>query len=324
LEILDRIKSLEGKVDGLSLRGSASFPDPVYGAATQAPLVMDPANMLSSEAITPLPIPTSLPGSDSAGSAASSSRPYRYAGGVHQMFAWPVLQQLLENQGLKLAGVNAGAIEHDGPAIVLGIDDAKARLPSEPAGPLLVTDYPAARLSTPAPGGAGSLPLPTSALTWDAMQRLCKAYFDTFNFLFPVLDRQTFFSGIMTSILNDGLGDGISSTLAFLVFALGEAAIAGTQGVPVTLYNNRPSGVRGGTVSKPPGIALFNEARKRMGFSLTDCSLENVQVFALAGWAILFRRKLALLMVHRMYCGSAAHHLVGRRLICVLDNRADV
>lgn len=284
MEILDRIKSLENKVDGLGLRGSGSFPSSMYGSTAQTSLVMDPAAMLSPEAITPLPLATSLRHSDSASSAAATSSPYRYVSGVHQMFAWPAVQQLLENQGAKPDDWSPATIEHNVPAVVLGIDDAKTRLPSEPAGPLLVTDYQAARRSIPAPGAASSVPLPTSALTWDAMQRLCKAYFDTFNFLFPVLDRQLFVSEIMASILHDGLGDGITSTLAFLVFALGEAAIAGVQGIPMTLHHSRPSGVKGGTVSQPPGIALFNEARKRMGFSLTECSLENVQVFALAGF----------------------------------------
>ena len=280
VEILDRIKSIEGKVDSLSLRGSGSFAGTIYGQTTQTPLVMDPANMMSSEVVTPLP-PASVSQSDS--SSGIQANRYRYVAGVHQMFAWPVVQQLLENLGPKLVGTNPGTIEQDAPAIVLGIHDAKYRLPSEPAGPLLVTDYTAARLSIPAPGDAGSMPLPTSALTWDSMQRLSKAYFDTFNFMFPILDRQLFISGVMASILNEGLGDDITSTLAFLVFALGEVAIAGVQGIPVTIYNGRPSGVRGGTISQPPGIALFNAARKRMGFSLSECSLENVQVFALAG-----------------------------------------
>lgn len=35
-------------------------------------------------------------------------------------------------------------------------------------------------------------------------------------------------------------------------------------------------------MERPPGLLFFNEARKRMGFNLTECSLENVQIFALA------------------------------------------
>lgn len=116
------------------------------------------------------------------------------------------------------------------------------------------------------------------------MQRLSKAYFDTFNLLFPILDRQFFMSDTLPSLFNRGFGQGITSTIAFLVFALGEVAIAGTEGLPIHVHshNGRPSGIRGGSKGEPPGLDLFNEARKRMGFNLTECSLENVQIFALA------------------------------------------
>jgi hypothetical protein len=68
------------------------------------------------------------------------------------------------------------------------------------------------------------------------------------------------------------------------VFALGELAIEGSRGTPISSEKNRPSGVRGGSSQKPPGLALFNEARKRIGFVLTGCDLENVQIFSLAAF----------------------------------------
>ena len=97
----------------------------------------------------------------------------------------------------------------------------------------------------------------------------------------------------MASVFNDGFDGSISSTLAFLVFALGEVAIAAVQGPPISVFNGRASGIRGGTAKHPPGLALYNEARKRMGFTLTECSLENVQVYALAG----------------LYCGTCFRHM---------------
>jgi hypothetical protein len=114
------------------------------------------------------------------------------------------------------------------------------------------------------------------------MQRLSEAYFDSYNLLCPLLDRQHFMANTMPSVMSEGFGQGMAATIAYLVFALGEVAIAGSDGPPVHNHNGRPSGVRGGTISDPPGLDLFNEARKRMGFNLTDCSLENVQMFALA------------------------------------------
>jgi hypothetical protein len=86
--------------------------------------------------------------------------------------------------------------------------------------------------------------------------------------------------------MSDGFDEGISSTLVCLVFALGEVAVS-VSGEPLSTYKGRVSGVRGGTRGRPPGLAFFNEARKRMGFALTECSIENVQMFALAGYCRL-------------------------------------
>lgn len=122
-------------------------------------------------------------------------------------------------------------------------------------------------------------------LNWDSMQRLCKAYFDTFNLAFPILDRHSFMTMTMPAIFNEGFNQDINSTLAFLVFALGDVALAGTDGLPIHATNGHPSGVKGGSKDKPPGLDFFNEARKRMGFNLTDCNLENVQIFTLARYS---------------------------------------
>ncbi|KUI65989.1 hypothetical protein VM1G_01360 [Cytospora mali] len=71
------------------------------------------------------------------------------------------------------------------------------------------------------------------------------------------------------------LDDSVQSTLAYLIFALGEVA--------VDAYNDPSQRLSRGNAAQPPGLVYFNEARRRMGFNLTECSLENVQIFALAG-----------------------------------------
>jgi hypothetical protein len=59
-------------------------------------------------------------------------------------------------------------------------------------------------------------------------------------------------------------------------------AIEVSRGKSIEVYKGRLSGVRGGASSRPQGLALFNEARKRIGFVLTEFDLENVQIFSLA------------------------------------------
>jgi hypothetical protein len=104
---------------------------------------------------------------------------------------------------------------------------------------------------------------------------LSKVYFDTFNLLYPIMDRESFKSNILPVMVSDGPDTTTAGTLACLVLALGEVAVAGTSF----------KGAKGKSAAGegPPGLAFFNEARRRMGFSLADCSLENVQMYALAG-----------------------------------------
>lgn len=281
VEILERVKLLENKIDSLSLLGNAAPSQ--NGAVDSGPLVSSPTAILGSDTIGPLPFPSLAP-PESARSVVGSSA-YRYVSGAHQMLGWPAIQQLLESLGPMEPGMNHANIEYDGPAIILGLHHSKNRLPSEPAGPMILIDpAPHTAFTIAGPRSAGGLPLATSALTWDSMQKLSSAYFDTFNFVYPIMDRQSFVTDIMTPVFNGGFQDGISSILAFLVFALGEVALAGIQGVPNYTHGGRLTGLKGGSAVHPPGLALFNEARKRMGFSLGECSLENVQIFALAGY----------------------------------------
>lgn len=101
------------------------------------------------------------------------------------------------------------------------------------------------------------------------------------------MDRQTFLSETLTKTHTEGFDGDPDSVVALLVFALGELAIEGSRGTPMEVYKGRPSGVRGGSsMDRPPGIGLFNEARKRMGFVLAECQLENVQIYALAAYVL--------------------------------------
>jgi len=125
-------------------------------------------------------------------------------------------------------------------------------------------------------------PITISNLTWEVTQRLSKAYFDSFNLVCPILNRHSFISETIPAVFNSNFSQSATSTVVLLVLALGEVAIEGADGPPVHVYNGRTSGIKGGTKDRPPGLELFNEARRRMGFHLTECSLENVQMFQLA------------------------------------------
>lgn len=200
---------------------------------------------------------------------------YEYASAAYKMLSWPSVQPFLENVSLH---INLASLQRDGSAI-LGLQTRPLSLPVDNLG--IANPRQEAGPHVPLPGPSEVLQLSSLALSWEAMLRLSKAYFDTFNLLYPIMDRNLF-QRVLQSVAGNGFDDGMNSTLVCLVLALGEVAIASVQGEPLTTYKGRPGGIRGGTLERPPGLVLFNEARKRLGFNLTECSLENVQIFALA------------------------------------------
>ena len=98
----------------------------------------------------------------------------------------------------------------------------------------------------------------------------------------------------MARLSREGYVDGdLDAVVALLVFALGELASEGISGEPVSVHNGSASGFRGGTLEKPPGLSLFNEARRRLGFVDSLCTLENVHICILQA----------------TYYGANGHHL---------------
>lgn len=114
-------------------------------------------------------------------------------------------------------------------------------------------------------------------LTIRRVNEYSSAYFNTFNMLLPLLDLDLFMDSIVTRVLREGYrNDDLESVVALLVFALGQLAIEGVTGRPAGGSKDEASGFRGGTIEKPPGLGLFNEARRRIGMINMQPCLENV------------------------------------------------
>ncbi|KAI0172277.1 hypothetical protein GGR52DRAFT_462053 [Hypoxylon sp. FL1284] len=212
------------------------------------------------------------------------------------MLSWPFIQQMLET---KNPSADLPRLERDGAAMLLGLQGQTVSLPTNLYDSVdLGSEGASIPLQVPSAGQVEGMQAGGLNTNWDTMQRLSKSYFDTFNLIHPIMDRQVFQAEVLPAVANNGFDESSSSTLACLVFALGDVAMSSIQGAPISTYKGRPSGVRGGTLERPPGLLFFNEARKRMGFNLTECSLENVQIFALAA----------------IYYGTCSHHLEFWRL----------
>ncbi|KAI1499637.1 hypothetical protein F5X99DRAFT_389018 [Biscogniauxia marginata] len=281
VEILERLKSLEGglrnldgKVDSLNVRGA--FPLSIYGPLHQSSHGSLDSGRSSSWPFSNVHIsgPTIT---------STSPREVQYVSATHKMLSWPFIQQLLENTPHKDPELDLSALEKDGGATMLGSQGRATSLSANPYNaPMMGGEHSALHTQVSNTGQVEAVPASTLNMGWDNMQRLSKAYFNTFNLLYPIMDRQLFQTETLPTIANHGFDESSMSTLACLIFALGEVAIGGVQGAPIETRKGRPSGIKGGTLDHPPGLLLFNEARKRMGFNLTECSLENVQMFSLA------------------------------------------
>ncbi|KAF9635733.1 hypothetical protein BFW01_g6628 [Lasiodiplodia theobromae] len=145
---------------------------------------------------------------------------------------------------------------------------ADVRLEAEPVPDLL------------APDAANRVRFPN--LTYEEMKTYATHYFNTFNVLYLILDRQSFMDVVLPKVAGYGFGDGdYGSIISLLVFALGKVALDGTRSAPVDNGLPFESGVRGGTPDRPPGLDIFNEARRRYGFVANQCSVETIQIMLL-------------------------------------------
>jgi hypothetical protein len=273
VEILDRLKRLEGKIDQLPSQGT---PSSLARFTSRNP---SPSSQPSFT--TDVDEPTSYSFSSARQSQQSSeariNQPYRHSPAAHKILTWPAIKQLLLHSLPANIG-NIHAYEHDGATFLVELSRGVGPLPSDDAlqmTPFLGMQTQETRNSA---GSRSTFP----ALDRNVMIQLATSYFDTFNLLYPFMDRQTFMDNTLMKVHSQGFGGDNDSVIALLVLALGELAIEGSHGAPTNITDGRPSGVRGGSLTRPPGLALFTEARKRIGFTLTECELENVQIFSLA------------------------------------------
>ncbi|KAK7969795.1 hypothetical protein PG988_008868 [Apiospora saccharicola] len=266
VEILDRLKSLENKVDNISIGGS--YPS-ASGYETRSPNPQGPTPLAlapdardhqvraaswqsSGGGHSPVPLGHAAP-------QQQQMAQYSYSSATYKVLSWPFVQQFL-GSSKKIASMVEPLVKKNGAAVMSDLHARATPLPQD------TFETEASRRGSMAPSmevplrnPSGGLHMDPMSFSWENMHRLSKAYFDTFNLLYPFMDRAQFQTEILSSVATNGFDESLSSTLACLA-----------------------QRDKGGSLERPPGLAFFNEARKRMGFNLTQCSLENVQVFSLA------------------------------------------
>lgn len=266
VHILDTLTRLENKFDNLALSSGAGTPETsgsgprasVSHSSTSSNRVPRADEYLSGQ------IPLEL------------QQGHHHLTVPHKIILWPSIYIHLINSGISAASDLQFVLQEGTPWFIR----QEMLNQKEPLAPEV--GLSSFTMSGRSPGQGQPDRIGFTNLTVQKMQEYCDSYFTTFNVLAPVLNREMFMTQTMTAILQDGFGDGDeNSVLALLVLALGQLAFEGVFRDPVSMVNGTSSGFRGGTIDKPPGIEIFNEARRRLGFVVTQNSLENVQIMLL-------------------------------------------
>ncbi|KAK3044385.1 hypothetical protein LTS18_001423, partial [Coniosporium uncinatum] len=297
LETMDnKLNHLSGSVDQLSaqLREMATLVRSIPGVPTTPTPLLDPSQssftspgqQRSSHGSTSAATPSS---SDAAADSShrqlsettqgeepsvTVKRPYKHLTAPHKVLLWPALYSML-NEKCQLEHADFQVLAEEGTYWFLRLE---LQAHSEPLNASLMASV---RSVDGHSGTNGRVSF--AELSPDSMNEYAQHYFNTFNVLYPLLDAEHFFKSVLPEVAGRGFSNtDYNSVIALLVMALGAVAYSGSYDLPINNFaNNHSSGIRGGSADHPPGLEWFNQARLRIGFMATQCTLENVQALLL-------------------------------------------
>lgn len=269
-QMMDQLSRMENKINviGLTVHPTSSAFDPAetYGSpSAQTPITPNSPRSARAEAFGNFQHDQRSP--------SEISTSYRHLTAPHKILLWPAIYSFLQKAGADSQEM-LKVLNHGGTPwlLHLELDKHKYCLPAD----TILSSQPATGMS-PVP-----MRVKFDVLDEGLMLKCMDSYFNTYNVLYPLLVRKDFEQYTYPDVLAHGFGYGdFNSVIALLVFSLGKMAYDGVWGDPIADTNGHGSGIRGGSASRPPGLDLFNEARKRIGFVATQTSLENIQVLQL-------------------------------------------
>ncbi|KAK6425197.1 hypothetical protein LTR95_016297 [Oleoguttula sp. CCFEE 5521] len=263
VHILDTLTRLENKFDNMRIANatdSSSSSD--FVARTRYSSSQSSGKRNERETASGHDIPTEV------------RRSYQHLTVPHKVILWPCIFLHLVDSGIQ-AATDLQHILQEGTSWLI-----KQEMTKHPDPLPADSGLPSYRIGAADDGYSTRMAFPT--LTLQLIDEYTNSYFNTFNVLYPILNHDAFLDDTVSRLMRDGYADGDpGAVLALMVFALGQCAKEGVFGNPIGVIDGVPSGYRGGTVERPPGIEIFNEARRRLGFVVTLCSLENVQILLL-------------------------------------------
>lgn len=120
-----------------------------------------------------------------------------------------------------------------------------------------------------------------ATLSISCVKELSNAYFDTFNRVYPFIDRDHYFSSTLAVVVREGFGYDMETCLVLNVMTLGCMAIKAYQEgeFDTSHYATLPSLVIQILDEDVSGLSFFNEARRRVGFCLCDRNIQSCQYY---------------------------------------------
>jgi hypothetical protein len=128
-------------------------------------------------------------------------------------------------------------------------------------------------------------------LSVSMVKELCESYFSTFHLTYPMMDRTFFLRHTLSAAIKGEFGYDIESCVVLAVMALGcwskralgEFHEYRTQGHRKLSGSDMDYEYMGpGAEAGIPGLAFFNESRKRIGWLINDNDMQSCQYYLLS------------------------------------------
>lgn len=149
-----------------------------------------------------------------------------------------------------------------------------------------------------------------SSLSLSCVKELSNAYFDTFNRVYPFIDRDHYFLNTLAVVVREGFGYDIESCLVLNVMALGCMGLKAFEdgGFDNPYQDPTTPLIRHIMDEEIPGLSFFNEARKRVGFCMCERDIQSCQYYLSSAvfYAQLMRPVDEWMMTNRAAVACAA------------------
>ncbi|KIX06129.1 uncharacterized protein Z518_04103 [Rhinocladiella mackenziei CBS 650.93] len=120
-----------------------------------------------------------------------------------------------------------------------------------------------------------------ASLSLSCVKDLSNAYFDTFNRVYPFVDRDFYFLNTLAVVVREGFGYDMESCLVLNIMALGCMGLKAFEegGFDTSYHAATTPLIRQIMDEEISGLSFFNEARKRVGFCLCERDIQSCQYY---------------------------------------------